>query len=168
VKVAVQNLSEAFYSDKKMKRASILIVDDHEIFRKGLRSLLEPRAEFQICGEAANGLEAVEKAKQLLPDVILMDISLPHIDGLQATRIIRSELPNVQVLILSQHDSPYMLSAALQAGASAYVTKSQVSRCLLVALEGMVRGQPFSWNAEGASGAEQHFGSDAEIKAKPD
>jgi DNA-binding NarL/FixJ family response regulator len=153
---------------EKMGRASILIVDDHEIFRKGLRSLLEPRAEFQICGEAANGLEAVEKAKQLLPDVILMDISMPHIDGLQATRIIRSKLPDVQVLILSQHDSPYMLSAALQAGASAYVTKSQVSRCLLAALEGMVRGRPFSWNAEGASDAEQHFGPNEEIKTKPD
>ena len=151
-----------------MRRASILIVDDHEIFRKGLCSLLEPRAEFQICGEASNGLEAVEKAKQLLPDVILMDISMPHIDGLQATRIIRSELPDVQVLILSQHDSPYMLSAALQAGASAYVTKSQVSRCLLAALEGMVSGQPFSWNAEGASDAEQNFGPNEEIKAKPD
>jgi len=147
-----------------MDHARILIADDHEIFRKGLRSLLEPRAEFQICGEAATGLEAVERAKQLLPDVILMDISMPQIDGLQATRIIRNELPNVQVLILSQHDSPYMLSAALKVGASAYVTKSQVSRCLLAALEGIVRGRPFSWNAEGTGDSGQPFGSDAEVK----
>ena len=89
---------------------------------------------------------------------------MPQIDGLQATRIIRNELPNVQVLILSQHDSPYMLSAALKVGASAYVTKSQVSRCLLAALEGIVRGRPFSWNAEGTGDSGQPFGSDAEVK----
>lgn len=131
-----------------MKRARVLIVDDHEIFRKGLRSVLEPLEQFEICGEAANGLEAVEKAKQLLPDVVLMDISMPQIDGLQATRIIRNEVPNSHILILSQHDSPQMLAAALKAGAVGYVTKSQVSRCLLTALDAIAKGETFSWNAQ--------------------
>jgi DNA-binding NarL/FixJ family response regulator len=129
-----------------MLHSRILIVDDHEIFRKGLCSLLAERPEFEICGEASNGLEAVERAKQLLPDVILMDISMPQIDGLQATDIIRNEVPDSRVVILSQHDSPHMLSAALKAGASAYVTKSQVSRLLLAAIEAVIEGRPFTWN----------------------
>lgn len=136
-----------------MNPARILIVDDHEIFRKGLRSLLQTRAEFEVCGEAANGLEAVERTKELLPDIVLMDISMPQIDGLQATRIIRKEVPTSRVLILSQHDSPHMLSAALKCGASAYVTKSQVSRYLLAALEGVAHGKAFSWNGDAADDA---------------
>lgn len=132
-----------------MDRTRILIVDDHEIFRKGLRSVIESRPELEICGEATNGVEAVEKAKQIQPDVILMDISMPYLDGLQATRQIRSEVPTSQIQLLSQHDSPHMLAAALETGASAYVTKSQVSLCLLETLGALIRHEPFSWNSDG-------------------
>jgi len=155
-----------FHRRSLMDRVRILIVDDHEIFRRGLRSLIEPLAQFQICGEAANGLEAVEKAKELLPDVILMDISMPQIDGLQATKIIRSEAPESRILILSQHDSPHMLSAALKAGASAYVTKSQISRSLLQALDSVVRGRSFAWNAEGTRDASARVEADPELKTE--
>lgn len=137
-----------------MNRTRVLIVDDHEIFRRGLRSLLESRNEFDIAGEAVNGLEAVEKAEELQPDVIVMDVSMPQMDGLQATRLIRNDRPDAKIIILSQHDSAQMLSAALEAGASAYVTKSQVARSLFGALEGVLQGHGFSWNGgNGENGA---------------
>ena len=82
----------------------ILIVDDHEFVRRGLRSLLSTHPQWAICGEAADGLEAVEKAKALRPDVVLMDISMPRMNGLEATRIIRKEVPESKVVIVSQID----------------------------------------------------------------
>jgi DNA-binding NarL/FixJ family response regulator len=133
-----------------MARSRILIVDDHEIFRKGLRAVLEWHPEFEICGEAADGLDAVEKANQLKPEVVVMDVSMPQMDGLQATREIRRKIPDCKVLILSQHDSPQVLSAALNAGAGAYVTKSQVSRLLITSLEALIKGEPFNWNSHQA------------------
>lgn len=129
-----------------MDRTSILIVDDHEIFRRGLRSLLESRGEFDIVGEAVNGLEAIDKAKELQPDIIVMDVSMPQMDGLEAARLIRNDRPDARIIILSQHDSSQMLKAALEVGASAYVTKSQVARSLFRAIEGVLQGHPFSWN----------------------
>ena len=114
---------------------------------EGLRSILESRPELEVCGEAVDGLDALEKTKRLRPDIVLMDVSMPNIDGLQATQLIRKELPSCRILILSQHDSPQILSAALKAGASAYVTKSQVAHSLLTALESVIQGEPFNWNS---------------------
>ena len=94
----------------------ILIADDHEIFRRGLRSLIDSSAAYQICGEACNGVEAVELTRKLSPDVVLMDLSMPLVNGLDAMKQILRELPKTRVVILSQHDSAYMLAASMQAG----------------------------------------------------
>ena len=134
-----------------MALTRLLIVDDHEIFRKGLRSLVESAADLEICGEAANGIEAVAAAKALLPDVIIMDISMPYMSGLDATKQIRQEVPQSRVLVLSQHDSSQMLAAALKAGASGYVTKSQVAHYLLTALKAVAAGDSFPWTVDKAS-----------------
>lgn len=116
----------------------ILIVDDHEIFRRGLRSLLESRADWEVCGEATDGQDAVEKAKQVQPDVIVLDITMPRLNGLDATALLRNEVPTAKIVILSQHQPALMKQVALNAGAGAYVTKSEVSRELMAAIDGLL------------------------------
>jgi DNA-binding NarL/FixJ family response regulator len=126
----------------------ILIADDHEIFRKGVRSLLDTCPQWEICGEASNGVEAVEKARKLAPDIVIMDLSMPQINGLDAMKQILREIPKTRVVILTQHDSAYMFAAAMNAGALAYVTKSQVARYLLEALESVAAGKRFGWGGD--------------------
>lgn len=122
-----------------MNNIKILIVDDHEIFRRGLRALLEPASEWQICGEAVDGLDAVEKCKSLNPDIAILDISMPRLNGLEAARLIKKENPNVQIVIITQHDSPQVQAAALEAGAQAFVTKSSVGNELIAALRSIIK-----------------------------
>ena len=112
----------------------LLLVDDHEVVRRGVRSLLLERSGCEICGEAIDGQDAVEKARELKPDLIVMDVSMPRLNGLEATRRIHSFLPMCEVLILSQHESPEMARQALKAGARGYVVKSSISKDLISAL----------------------------------
>ena len=108
----------------------ILIADDHEIVRRGVRSLLATCAGLDVCGEAVDGSDAVEKAKLLRPDVVVMDISMPKMNGLEATRLIRSALPAIEVLILSQHEASEMIQQAFSSGARGYVLKSSIAKDL--------------------------------------
>src|SRR5215472_11081158 len=122
----------------------ILIADDHEIIRQGLRNLISADTAWEICGEAVDGRDAIEKARRLKPDVVLMDISMPQMDGLQATRAIRQSAPEIEILILSQHDSKEMILQAFKAGAKGYVVKSAISSDLKDALETVGRHEIFS------------------------
>jgi PAS domain S-box-containing protein len=119
----------------------ILIVDDHEVVRRGVRSLLSLEKDIEVCGEAVDGQDAIAKAQELLPDFITMDISMPNMNGLEATREIRRIMPDVHILVLSQHDVPEMMQQALNAGANGYVVKSAVSTALVAALEIVRSGQ---------------------------
>jgi DNA-binding NarL/FixJ family response regulator len=113
----------------------ILVVDDHPVVRHGLRALLGSRPEWEIIAEAEDGIEAVEKADRLQPDIVLLDISMPKMDGLEACRRIRRNVPKSEVLIVTQHDSPQMMREALGAGARGYVVKSDAARDLLAAVD---------------------------------
>lgn len=123
----------------EMKNARLLIADDHEIFRRGLRALLEPFSEWQICGEAVDGVDAVEQCKSLKPDIVVLDVSMPRLSGLEAARLMKKEKPEPQIVIITQHDSPQIRSAALEAGARAFVTKSAVGSELVTALRNLIQ-----------------------------
>src|SRR6202521_5483223 len=99
----------------------ILVADDHQVVRTGLRVLLESKTGWQVCAEAANGREAVEKAGQLKPDVAVLDIGMPLLNGVEATRQIHKLSPQTEVLILTMHDSDVLVQEALQAGARGYL-----------------------------------------------
>lgn len=115
----------------------IFIADDHEIFRRGLKSLLESRPGWQICGEASDGLDAVKQVLQLEPDVLVLDVSMPGLNGLDATRRIMLERPEARVVILSQHEPSFLETSALEAGAKVYLTKTDVGQKLIRAIEGL-------------------------------
>ena len=120
----------------------ILIADDHEKVRWGLRSLLSLRPDWDICGEAVDGRDAVQKARELKPQVAVLDISMPRLNGLEAARQIRKEVPQTEVLIVSQHESSEVIAAAIDAGARGYVVKSDVPRDFLDAVEAVSQGKP--------------------------
>jgi len=112
----------------------VLVVDDHAILRDGIRSLLESQENIIVVGEASDGAEAIELVGKLLPDIVLMDISMPKTNGLEATRSIKERFPKVNVLILTQHDNREYIAPALGAGASGYVLKRSGRREMLNAI----------------------------------
>ncbi|KJS28291.1 MAG: hypothetical protein VR64_25140 [Desulfatitalea sp. BRH_c12] len=115
----------------------VLFVDDHKVMRQGLIRLISEQPDIQVVGEAANGLEAFEIARQLQPDVIVMDISMPEMDGIEATRRIKAELPDVRVIGLSMHDNHYLSRTLREAGIEAFVSKAASSSALLKAIYGI-------------------------------
>ena len=125
------------------RRIRILLADDHAVLRAGLRLLLSAQADLEVVGEAAEGAEALRLARSLMPDVVVMDIGMPGVSGIDATARIRRELPPTKVLILSMHDDQGYLRQALRAGASGYVLKKAADTELLVAIRAAARGEVF-------------------------
>src|SRR6266404_5983563 len=121
----------------------ILVADDHELIRRGIRGLLRVQRNWKVTGEAANGQEAVAKARNLKPDVIILDIGMPDVDGLEATRQIRKAAPNSKILILTMHESNQMVRRVLEAGARGYVLKSDLASHLVKAVKGVSKGKVY-------------------------
>ena len=119
----------------------ILLVDDHVLFRKGLTALLGSRPDIQIVGEAKDGLEAIDAAREFLPDVILMDVNMPRCDGLEATRRIKREMPHVKIVILTVSDDDQHLFEAIKSGAQGYLLKDLEPYQLYDLLESISRGE---------------------------
>jgi len=119
----------------------VLLVDDHILFRKGVQAVLAARSDIEVVGEAGDGLEAVALARETMPDVILMDVTMPGCDGLEATRRIKRELPYVQVFMLTVSDNDEDLFEAIKSGAQGYLVKDLKGQQLFDALEGVARGE---------------------------
>jgi DNA-binding NarL/FixJ family response regulator len=126
-----------------VKLLRILIADDHPLIRDGVRALLQPHAGWEICGEAGTGREAIAKTIELKPDVIILDISMPDVNGMEAARTIRTASKKTQVLILSMHYSDQLIREIIDTGARGYVLKSDSERDLVLAVEALARHQPY-------------------------
>ncbi|MFQ6057297.1 MAG: response regulator [Anaerolineae bacterium] len=124
-----------------MEAMRVLLVDDHILFRKGLASLLAAQEDFEVVGEAGDGLEALERARELMPDLILMDITMPVCDGREATRLIMEEMPYVKIVMLTVSDDDRDLFEAIKAGAQGYLLKKLEPEELFEMLRGVSRGE---------------------------
>ena len=124
-----------------MTRIRVLLADDHLFFRRGVATFLAADADFEVVGEAANGSEALQMARELMPDVILMDISMPVMDGLEATRQLKVQIPYVKIVILTVSDEEHKLFEAVKAGALGYLLKKVEPLALAATLRGVARGE---------------------------
>ena len=130
-----------------MTALRILIVDDHAVVRRGVRALLESQPGWEVAGEATTGRDAVDLARQLQPDIVVMDLSLPELNGLDATRQILKDAPGTEVLVLTMHHSEELARNALQSGARGYVLKSDADENLVAAVESLRQHKPFLTSA---------------------
>jgi DNA-binding NarL/FixJ family response regulator len=138
----------------------ILLADDHEVVRRGMRALLESEPGFEIVGEVRTGREAVSKAQELNPDVIVMDVGMPELNGLDATRQIRKLAPSVEVVIVSQHEYEQLPEHCREAGARGYTLKSECDDTLLSAVKAVSLHQPFFGNKDASAPNREYLAHD--------
>ena len=143
-----------------MQKLKVLIVDDHPVVRKGLQTCLARQDRIKVVGEASDGDEALRKARELSPDIVLMDISMPGMNGLAVTELLRKEVPKVKVLVLSMHNNREYIFRIIQAGAHGYVSKGAAPEELVRAIESVCEGEPF-FSPEVARAALSQFVSGA-------
>ncbi len=122
-------------------RARVLLVDDHAFMRVGVKAVLDKDASLAVVGEAGDGLEGVERCRELRPDLVLMDVTMPTMDGIEATRRIKAEFPSTSVLVLTAHADPGLLKEALKAGAAGYLLKESAIKNVLVAVRAVLGGE---------------------------
>lgn len=149
-----------------MDKTRIVIADDHEVVRKGLRAILEAHPGWEVCGEASDGRSAVEKAQELRPEIVVIDIGMPQLNGLEATRQILKNQPETRVLVLSVYESEQLVEEVLDAGARGYVLKSDASRDLVRAIEELLRNHTFFTSRVGQLVLETVLGKRAHGKMK--
>jgi DNA-binding NarL/FixJ family response regulator len=126
-----------------VKSLRIMIADDHDLMRRGIKALILSHPNWEVCGEAQTGREAVAKAEQLKPDIAILDISMPDLNGVEAARRIRKASENTEVLILSAHYSDQLIREIVEAGARGYIVKSDSDRDLVIAVETLANHKPF-------------------------
>ena len=126
-----------------MTSIRILLVDDHESVRAGVTAILSSRTDIEVCGEASNGREAVEKARELHPDLIILDVTMPVMDGINSAKEIRSFLPDVPILFFSMHDGIYLVHEAKMAGVQGFVSKTDARATLLDAVDALANKQTY-------------------------
>jgi len=151
-----------------MKKTRVLIVDDHTLVRDGIRALLALVADIDVVGEATNGREALDRVRELAPDVVLMDLSMPVMSGLEATRRIRKEFPKTRVLALTQYDDTEYVIPVIEAGACGFITKMMAFSELASAIQAASRGESYLSPSAAAAlidDCQQKFGSEGDRDA---
>ena len=145
IQAALENsqAAQSARENKMKKRIKLLLVDDHPVVRKGISASLARHEHLSIVGEAANGQEAVRKTRELSPDIVLMDIDMPEMDGLAVTELLRKELPKVKVLILSMHSNTDYVMRIIHSGASGYILKEAATDDLVRAIDMVNAGEAF-------------------------
>jgi DNA-binding NarL/FixJ family response regulator len=130
-------------SKERTRKVRILIADDHPMIRRAVRSTLEDYAHFEVCGEAVDGAEAVEEAKKLKPDVVVLNVTMPVMNGFEAARKIKEDVPQSAIVILSSNADQRFVEEAKKLGVRAYVAKTKAGEALVKAIEAAVRGEDF-------------------------